>query len=115
MEIINEEFRILSIKNFFNPDQKEKEWMKVMVDLNKEIYHKPVATKLGPYNWGIIDGEISLFDDLYQKYLECCFDILENLLFLLDKRIYLLFISRETKKIWREYHGGGMIIVKHHQ
>ena len=115
MEIINEEFRILSIKNFFNPDQKEKEWMKVMVDLNKEIYHKPVATKLGPYNWGIIDGEISLFDDLYQKYLECCFDIFENLLFLLQTYLLAIHIA-ETKKIWgREYQIGGMIIVKHHQ
>ena len=74
MEIVNEEFRILSIKNFFNPNRREKEWMKVMVDFNKEIYHKPVATRLGPYNWSVIDKRPAI-SEYRPTWLILCWDL----------------------------------------
>ena len=70
MEVIHEEFKIISIKDYYLPDPLEKKQLKDIIDLNFELVHKPIATKDGPFNFAVSEGDTSLFDNLYQRYVD---------------------------------------------
>ena len=75
MEVIDSNLKILSVKNFFNPTLDEKKQIQEVVDLNYKKYYNPSFRKTGPYNLPMLDGNLELLDQLYQKFVDACFDI----------------------------------------
>ena len=110
MELLHEEFKILSIKNYLSLDQTEKKEIKDIIDLNFELKHKPVFTKDGPFNFSITEGDTSFFDHLYQKYLDTCHDIFDEF-HLSDENKRLCWVYRgnkidmgERRRSWWHHH-----------
>ena len=75
MKVVDRDLKILSIKNFFNPTLDEKKQIQEVVNLNYERQYRPSFRTTGPYNLPMLDGNLELLDQLYQKFVDACSDI----------------------------------------